>query len=107
MLTVEEMQYFWDAYTRGPADLSDTFVAPSRADVQGLPPAYFCIAACDILADGNRAMAARFNAAGVPTAVHVYEGATHSFLEAMSISAMSSGAIDLASHWLRGRLTGE
>jgi acetyl esterase len=104
MLTPEEMQFFWDAYTSGPADFSDPLVAPSRADLHGLPPAFFCIAACDILADTSRAMAARCAAAGVPCEVRTYAGATHSFLEAVSIAPLADRALTEAATWLRGRL---
>jgi len=105
MLTVEEMQYFWSNYTSEPAQLRDPLVAPYRADLRGLPPAFLCIAACDILADSNRAMAERLAAAQVPCEAHVYEGATHSFLEAVSIAPLAERAIAEAAHWLRKQLT--
>lgn len=104
MLTPDEMQYFWSNYTSGPAELSNPLVAPYRADLHGLPPAFFCIAACDILADGNRAMAARCTAAQVPCEQHVYAGATHSFLEAVSIAPLADSALAEASRWLREQL---
>jgi acetyl esterase len=104
-LTAEEMRRFWNNYIRQPSDLEDPLAAPSRADLHGLPPTLFTIAACDILADGNRALAARMAAANVPAEVHVYEGATHSFLEAVSISPLADGALDTAARWLRARLT--
>jgi acetyl esterase len=104
MLTVEEMRYFWTNYVRGPADLQNPLAVPALADVRGLPAAYFCIAECDILSDGNRTMAAGFDAAGVSTEEHVYGGATHSFLEAISISALADRALGAAARWLSGRL---
>jgi acetyl esterase len=103
-LTVEEMGYFWNNYAREPADLQNPLAAPALADVRGLPAAYFCIAECDILSDGNRVMAERLTAAGVSTDEHVYKGATHSFLEAVSISALADRALDAAARWLSGRL---
>lgn len=106
MLTAPEMRMFWDNYTRCPKDLRDPLVAPLLADLRGLPPALFTIAACDILADGNRAMAARFAAAGVPAEVQIYEGATHSFLEAVSISTLADRALGHAALWLRRQLAG-
>jgi acetyl esterase len=104
-LTTEEMRWFWNNYIRQPSDLEDPLAAPSRADLHGLPPTLFTIAACDILADGNRTLAARMAAAQVPAEVHVYEGATHSFLEAVSISPLADRALDTAARWLRARLT--
>jgi acetyl esterase len=105
MLTAEEMQYFWSNYTSKPAELRDPLVVPYRADLRGLPPAFLCIAGCDILADGNRAMAARLAAAQVPCEVHFYQGATHSFLEAVSIAPLAERALADAARWLRERLT--
>jgi len=40
----------------------------------------------------------------VPTEEHVYEGATHSFLEAISISVLADRALDAAARWLSDRL---
>ena len=104
MLTVEEMQSFWSNYTSDPAELDNPLVAPYRADLRGLSPALLCIAGCDILADSNRAMAARFAAAQVPCEVHLYAGATHSFLEAVSVAPLAERAIAEAAGWLREQL---
>ncbi len=104
MLTVDEMRYFWSSYTSDPAELDNPLVAPYRADLRGLPPAFLCVAACDILADSNQAMAARLSAAHVPCEMHVYPGATHSFLEAVSIAPLAERALAEAAEWLRVRL---
>jgi acetyl esterase len=106
MLTPEEMHGFWTNYTSRTAELDDPLVAPIRAELRDLPPAFFCIAECDILADCGRAMAARCVAAGVPVEKHVYAGATHSFLEAVSISPLADKALTEASAWLRAQLAG-
>ena len=50
-------------------------------------------------------MAERLAAAQVPCEAHVYEGATHSFLEAVSIAPLAERAIAEAAHWLRNQLT--
>ncbi|MFA6117983.1 MAG: alpha/beta hydrolase fold domain-containing protein [Sphingomonas sp.] len=104
MLTVEEMDRFWDNYVDDPGHLADPFAAPLRAELHDLPPAFLAIAECDILADGNRLIAARFEAAGVPVEAHVYPGATHSFLEAVSISPLADRAIEDGAQWLRARI---
>jgi acetyl esterase len=104
MLTPDEMQYFWSNYTSNPGELKNPLAVPARAELRGLPPAFFCIAACDILADGNRAMAERCRAAQVPCEEHVYAGATHSFLEAVSIAPLADAALSDASRWLRAQL---
>ena len=69
--------------------------------LRGLPAAFLAIAECDILADQNRLMADRLRAAGVPVEARIYRGATHSFLESVSISALASRAFDDAAQWLR------
>jgi acetyl esterase len=104
MLTIAEMDRFWDNYTADHASLTDPLVAPLNADLAGLPATFLAIAECDILADANLAMAARLTAAGVAVEAQVYRGATHSFLEAMSIAALADRALDDAAHWLSARL---
>jgi len=104
-LTVDEMAVFWENYTRDPSDLDNPLAVPFEADLAGLPTAFFAIAECDILADGNRAMAERLTQAGVPTEAHVYRGATHSFLEAVSVAPLANRALDDAAGWLRTQLS--
>ncbi|CAF4312092.1 unnamed protein product, partial [Adineta steineri] len=53
-----------------------------------------------ILADENRAMAKALRDANVMVEEHVYAGATHSFLEAVKIAAISNRALDEAAQWL-------
>ncbi|APZ98519.1 hypothetical protein BWQ93_08435 [Sphingopyxis sp. QXT-31] len=99
-LEVEEMDIFWDNYVDGPAQLNDPLVAPLHADLAGLPPAFVAIAECDILADCNDAFAAKLSGAGVPVRTETYAGATHSFLEAMSISSLARRALDEQAAWI-------
>jgi acetyl esterase len=104
MLTVEEMERFWQNYLRCEAERPLPLASPLRADLSGLPPAFMAIAQCDILADANREMAKKLEAAGVPVEAVVYEGATHSFLEAVSIAPLADRGLADASAWLQGVL---
>jgi acetyl esterase len=104
MLTIAEMDRFWSNYVACPDALDDPFIALLKADLERLPPAFLAIAECDILADANAQMATRLTAAGVPVEAHVYRGATHSFLEAVSISKLADGALDDAARWLLAQL---
>lgn len=104
-LTTAEMAVFWENYLRGAQDFGDPLASPMRAEVAGLPPTFFAIAACDVLADENRAMADRLRAAGVPVALCEYAGATHSFLEAVSISPLADRALAEASTWLAAQIS--
>lgn len=103
-LEVAEMHAFWADYVRGPEDLTNPLVAPLKADLRDLPPAVLAIAERDILADSNHEFARKLAAAGVPVEAHVYAGATHSFLEAVSIAAIAARAFDDQARWLRERV---
>src|SRR3546814_16462627 len=78
------MDAFWATYVDGPDQLSDPLVAPLRADLAGLPPAFLAIAECDILADCNDAFARKLEEASVPTRTVPHKVATHSFLAPIS-----------------------
>jgi len=99
-LEVPEMDQFWSNYVDRPEDLANPLVAPLHAALHDLPPAFLAIAECDILAGCNHAMARKLAAAGVPTEAATYAGATHSFLEAMSISPLASRALDDQAAWI-------
>ncbi|MEP7243164.1 MAG: alpha/beta hydrolase fold domain-containing protein [Gammaproteobacteria bacterium] len=101
MLEHEEMQRFWANYLRDPADAESPLACPLRANVAGLPPTFLTIPPLDLLAEQSVALAAKLHEANVPVRAEIYEGATHSFLEAMSISTLAQRALADASHWLR------
>jgi acetyl esterase len=103
-LTASEMAGFWRLYARDEADLLDPLVSPILADPAGLPPAFFAVAGCDVLADENVALARTLRSAGIETEMRVYDGAVHSFLESVSISPLADRAIAEASDWLRAHL---
>jgi acetyl esterase len=100
MLSCEEMDEYWQNYLRDERDALDPLACPLLASLAGLPPAFLVIAECDILAEQSINMARRLLGAGVPAESAVYAGASHSFLEAMSIAAVSNKALDDASRWL-------
>jgi acetyl esterase len=106
MLTGPEMDEFWACYLGDDWATSppDPLARPLHADLSGLPPTWLCAARCDILLDENVAMAERLVDAGVDTQLHIYDGATHSFLEAMSVSRIADRALADASDWLSERL---
>lgn len=107
MLGCEEMNQYWRNYMRSDGDADNPFVCPLLAWPAGLPPAFFAVAECDILAEQSVHMAGRLQAAGVPTQSVIYSGASHSFIEAMSIAAVSNSALADASAWLRKIFGGE
>jgi acetyl esterase len=107
MLASDEMAGFWKAYVGQKTDCTNPLVCPIRAQLHSLPPSFFAIPECDLLTEQNLEMAGKLRAAGVPVDSVVYKGASHSFLEAVSISALSQRAFDDTSHWLRKTLSSQ
>ena len=100
MLTAGEMAMFWSNYLGRDVPRDHSLIYPLRADLTGLPPTFMTIAECDVLVDENLAMAECLKKAGVEVQAQVYRGTTHSFLEAVSIAAISDRAFAEASLWL-------
>ena len=104
LLTSSEMAAFWRNYLADPADALDPLASPMLAQLEGLPPTFQVIAQCDVLAEQNVAFAKRLHEAGVAAEKREYAGATHSFLEAVSIAEVAGRALDDCATWLRKRL---
>ncbi len=104
MLGAGEMEQFWRNYLADEREAEDPLVCPVRADLRGLPPALLVVPECDLLAEQSLRMAGLLEAAGVPVSCELYEGATHSFLEAVSVSSLADRALAETARWLRARL---
>ena len=106
VLQKAEMDHYYEAYlgAEGVAD-PEPYAAPLRADLSGLPPAFLAIPECDLLSEQSYEMAERMKAAGVDVTSVVYRGATHSFLEAMSISSVARRAIEDGANWVSKKLS--
>jgi acetyl esterase len=80
LLEAKQMQWFYDCYTRGGADIADWHVSPLRApDVAGVAPALVITAEFDPLRDEGEAYANRLADAGVPVEQTRYNGTVHAF----------------------------
>jgi acetyl esterase len=104
LLTTEELVWFLDNYVEGTPHRDHPHALPALAELHDLPPTFHVIAQCDPLADGDRAMMQRLRAAGGIAEGGVYVGATHSFLEAVSISHIAEQALADSCAWLTTRL---
>lgn len=89
----EALAYYTNYLTDFDRERSDPLACPLLADLAGLPPVLLVIPECDLLTEQSLAMEARLRAAGVATGAIVYPGATHSFLEAVSIAAVARKGI--------------
>jgi acetyl esterase len=103
VLNRAEMEYYHANYLGDDPDRDDPYARPILADLEGLPPAFLVIPECDVLSEQSQAMAARMTAAGLSVKSKVYPGATHSFLEAMSVAKVAREAIADGANWLRGQ----
>ncbi|WP_130618056.1 alpha/beta hydrolase fold domain-containing protein [Dyella amyloliquefaciens] len=101
LLTTAEMATFWHNYLVRPEEVLNPLVSPLRAELAGLPPAFVIGAQCDVLAEQSRAFDAKLSQAGVDVQFIEYAGATHSFLEAVSIADVAERAIADGAAWLR------
>lgn len=100
-----EMDHYFKSYlgSEGIAD-PEPYATPIDADLTGLPPAFLAIPDCDLLAEQSYEMAARMDQAGVNVTSAIYRGATHSFLEAMSVAEIARRAIREGADWVRSIL---
>jgi len=104
ILSRAELQSFWVNYLADPADAANPLVLPLHADLHDLPPALFAVPECDPLYDESVVMTDLLVKAGVPAEMITYKGATHSFLEAVSVAQVSRQAFADASRWLNSVL---
>lgn len=106
MLGAGEMEQFWRNYLADEIEADDPLVSPVLADLRGLPPSFLVVPTCDVLAEQSDRMAERLAAAGVKVRMEHYEGATHSFLEAVSVSRLADRALADTAAWLAAKLAG-
>lgn len=104
MLGAGEMRSYWHNYIRDESDLDNPLVCPLRGDLAGLPPTLLVVPQLDVLAEQSERVSEAMQASGADVALYRYSGAPHSFLEAVSASALSAAALNDSADWLRARL---
>jgi acetyl esterase len=105
MLSGDEMDAFWNSYLGKDArHRNDPLAVPMRAALHDLPPAFLVMAERDVLGEQSLRMSELLRAQGNQVQLRRYPGASHSFLEAMSISSLARQAIEEGASWLRERL---
>jgi len=99
----DEMQWHQDNYLDSPDQIRDPLVAPSEAELRGLPPALILMAECDPIRPQGILYAEALRAAGVevevydaPTLVHGYFGLDELFPEAEEAMALAGDRLAAA-----------
>lgn len=103
MSRAEAYEYYGN-YLNGDAEIDDPHVYALKGDLTGFPPVLLVTPECDILTEQGLAMAAHLEACGVDVESRIYPGAIHSFLEAMSVSAVARQAVADGSAFVRARI---
>lgn len=93
-LSNKDMDYYYECYMRDPEDYHDQRFNVLAADLRGLPPAFIAAAGMDPLLDDSIAMHELMGAAGVPSALKVYDGVLHGFLHYSRTLDAAGVAID-------------
>jgi acetyl esterase len=101
-LTRSGMQWFWNHYLSGDADVANPYAAPLRApELAGLPPAFVITAEFDCLKDEGDAYAERLRQAGVSTTLSSYDGMIHGFMTLATLFPQGAQAIEESGAALR------
>jgi len=82
LLEAAHIDYFFNLFLRNEADRDDWRFAPLLADdLEGVAPAWVCLAECDPLVDEGLLYADRLRAAGVAVDLELYRGVVHAFVK--------------------------
>jgi acetyl esterase/lipase len=95
--------YGWTAYlgaAKGGPEVPIYAAAARATDLAGLPPSYICVGALDGFSDEDIDYAVRLRHAGVPTELHVYDGAPHGFDALLAGTGVARRCVADMEEWL-------
>jgi acetyl esterase len=99
LLTLKDMEWFWNHYLRDHKDGQNPYASPLLGDLQSLPPALVMTAEFDPLRDEGEAYAERLREAGVSVRMVRYDSMTHTWTDfphlKQSGMAMTQAAVEL------------
>jgi acetyl esterase len=99
LLTLKDMEWFWNLYLRDQKDGQNPYASPLLGDLRSLPPALIMTAEFDPLRDEGEAYAERLRQAGVSVRMVRYDSMTHTWTDfpqlKQSGAAMEEAAIEL------------
>lgn len=95
------MSWFFEKYTRTPADAQDPRLNILGANLKGLPPTTIVTAELDPLRTDSELLAARLRAAGVQVQQKTYAGMAHEFFGQGAVVPMAKEAVQYAADGLK------
>jgi acetyl esterase len=103
LLSVDDIDFFWNQYLANPAvDLNNPYAVPAHAKShRNLPPAFIAVAEIDPTRDAAEKYGALLRDSGVEVEQHRYAGMPHGFVSWLGVAAGAQAAVDDACTWLR------
>ena len=98
------MNWFFEKYTRSPADAKDPRLNLLTADLKGLPPTTIITAQFDPLRSDGDMLAERLKAAGVDVEIRNFDGVAHEFFGQGAVVPTAREAVAYAAGGLRKQL---
>ena len=99
LLTLKDMEWFWNHYLRDQKDGQNPYASPLLGDLRYLPPALIMTAEFDPLRDEGEAYAERLLQAGVPARIVRYDSMIHNWTDFAHLKqttmAIEDAAIEL------------
>ena len=100
ILTLKDMEWFWNNYLRDKRDGKNPYASPLLGNLQSLPPALIMTAEFDPLVDEGETYAERLREAGVPVKMVRYDSMIHTWTDFPQLK-QSSTAMEQAGAELR------
>jgi acetyl esterase len=106
LLTLKDMEWFWNHYLRDQKDGQNPYASPLLGNLSSLPPALVMTAEFDPLRDEGEAYAERLMQAGVPVTMVRYDSMIHTWTDFPHLK-QSATAVEEAARELRKALVTE
>ena len=96
MLTMKDMEWFWNHYLRDRRDGQNPYASPLLGELQSLPPALVMTAEFDPLRDEGEAYAERLRRAGVAARTVRYDSMPHTWTDFPQLKQSEAAMIQAA-----------
>jgi len=96
LLTLKDMEWFWNHYLRDQKDGQNPYASPLLGDLSSLPPALVMTAEFDPLRDEGEAYAERLHQAGVPVRMVRYDSMIHTWTDFPQLKQTTTAIMEAA-----------